>query len=230
MVREFCRSRHILASAPSARTHERNSACSTHGKISLPSYEDSLDHVGIAVEYGRTGVSSIRVEVCHEKCLWLVVSYGGAASKLGWQPDRVSNDVNLLGIGDFSLRAYLRERMIGYGAIDADQRPIRTCSDFLAPNDAHAAVDFGVTNSGLRRFGIKHPETENESNACNVVCIHAMSGSCNDIRCNKKPGTKTADRLFAKALVGTQVLRGPKVLRSQVRCFIPVIRNIACAE
>jgi hypothetical protein len=119
MVREFCRSRHILAPAPSARTHERNSACSTHGKISLPSYEDSLDHVGIAVEYGRTGVSSIRVEVCHEKCLWLVVSYGGSAGKLGWQPDRVSNDVNLLGIGDFSLRPYLRERVIGYGTIDA---------------------------------------------------------------------------------------------------------------
>ena len=137
-VREFCCPRHILASAPTTRTYERNSACSTHGKISLPSDENSLDHVGIAVEYGRTGVSSIGVEVCYEECGWLVVSHGRSASKLGWQPDRVSNDVNRLGIGDLSLLAYLRERVIGYGTIDADQRPISVISAIWAMRSSSA--------------------------------------------------------------------------------------------
>jgi hypothetical protein len=211
-VRELCRSGYIFTSTASTRTYERNPAVSARDKISLSSDENSLDLVGIAVEYRGARVATVGVEVCDKKCRRLVVSHRRSASKLGWQSDRMSDDVNLLFVADFALPAYARERMIGHGTIDADQRPIGTCGDFLAPDKADAAIDFCVINLSLRSSGIQHPETENESNLCDIALIDAVSGSCNDIRRNKKAGTETADRLFAKALGWAQVLRGSKVL------------------
>ena len=82
-VRELCGSRYVFAPASSARAYKGNPAVSASNEVSLAPDQNSLDHVGVAVEYGRAGVAAVGVEICDEECGGLVVSHGCTTGKLG---------------------------------------------------------------------------------------------------------------------------------------------------